>query len=278
MAPIVLITGSSTGIGLSAAVLMAKAGFEVVATMRNLQKAAPLRARAQQEGVQVDIRALDVESDESVRRCVDEVLQRHGRIDVLVNNAGVGTFGSLEQTPLEVARRLMDVNYFGVWRTTQAVLPSMRERRSGRILTVSSIAGLVGSPFNDAYSASKFAIEGMMECLVQTARPLGIHVSMIQPGPVITEFLNNLVGPGLGSTGDMGAYRPLFDAYLSQAQAFYGQWQTGDDVARIVVEAAKAEQPHLRYLTSEKVRELVSRKYADPTQFSRLPHPQLAGS
>ena len=126
MASIALVTGTSTGIGLSTAVHLAKAGFKVVATMRNLDKAERLRARAAEEGVQLDIRALDVESDTSVRQCIEGVQKDHGRIDVLVNNAGSGFFGSLEQTPTEALRRVMEVNFFGVWRVTQAVVPGIR--------------------------------------------------------------------------------------------------------------------------------------------------------
>jgi NAD(P)-dependent dehydrogenase (short-subunit alcohol dehydrogenase family) len=276
MAPVALITGTSTGIGLSLAVLMAKAGFEVVATMRNLDKAGPLRTRAKDEGVTLDIRAMDVENDESVRRCVEEATQRHGRIDVLVNNAGSGYFGSVEQTPIEAARRIMEVNYFGVWRTTQAVLPAMRQRRSGRIITVSSIGGMFGQPFGEAYSASKFAVEGMMESLAQAVRHMGIHLSLIQPGPVITEFLNTVMASSNGMATDTGPYKPLFENYFTQSRAYYeGAWQTGDDVARVVIEAATAAQPHLRYVTSERVREAVASKYVDPTGGNALQFPKL---
>jgi NAD(P)-dependent dehydrogenase (short-subunit alcohol dehydrogenase family) len=275
MAPIALVTGTSTGIGLSVAIHLAKAGFEVVATLRNLEKAERLRTRAAEEGVKLDIRALDVESDESVRQCVDGVLRTYGRIDVLVNNAGSGYFGSLEQTPVAAVRRTMEVNFFGVWRVTQAVFPSMRERRSGRILTISSISGALAQPFGEAYSASKFAVEGFMESLAQVARHLGIHISLIQPGPVITEFLNNVSS---GMTGDVGPYKPMFDAYFTQSKAFFGPWQTGDDVARITVEAATTAAPQLRYVTSEPVRELVARKYVDPTGNTALAFPHLSGS
>jgi short-subunit dehydrogenase len=278
MAPIALVTGTSTGIGLSAAVLMAKAGFQVVATLRNPEKADRLRARAAAEGVELDIRALDVESDESVRKCMEGVLQRYGRVDVLVNNAGVGHFGSLEQTPERALRKVMEVNFFGVWRMTQAVFPAMRERRSGRIITISSIGGLLAHPFHEAYSASKFAVEGFMESLAQVARHLGVHISLIQPGPVVTEFINTVTATSNGMAGDVGPYRPMFDAFLSQANASYSAWQTGDDVARVTIEAATAAQPHLRYVTSEDVRRLAVRKYVDPTGDSSMLCPQLAGS
>jgi NAD(P)-dependent dehydrogenase (short-subunit alcohol dehydrogenase family) len=277
MAPIALVTGTSTGIGLSASILLAKAGFEVIATLRNPEeRAKALRSRAETEGVRLDIRELDVASDESVRQCVDGVLQRHGRIDVLVNNAGVGYFGSLEHTSMEALRRTMEVNFFGVWRVTQAVFPSMRERRSGRILTVSSISGLVGQPFGEAYSASKFAVEGFMESLSQVARELGIHVSLIQPGPVATEFINSLMTPNNnGLLGETGPYKAMFDSYITQARAFFTEWQTGDEVGRIVVEAATAAQPPLRYYTSKNVRDMVTRKSADLTATSSVAFPQL---
>ncbi|MDY7228927.1 SDR family oxidoreductase [Hyalangium rubrum] len=275
MAPVALVTGSSTGIGLSVAVHLAKAGFEVVATLRNPEKADRLRARAAEEGVTLDIRALDVESDDSVRQCVQGVLQRHGHIDVLVNNAGVGFFGSLEQTPIEALRRIMEVNFFGVWRVTQAVFPSMRERRSGRIITMSSIGGLLGQPFGEAYSSAKFAVEGFMESLAHVARHLGIHLSLIQPGPVLTEFVNTVLVAGNGMAGEAGPYKPLFDAYISQSKAYFGPWQTGDDVARLTVEVATAAQPHLRYVTSERVRDMGARKYVDLTGATSIAFPRL---
>ncbi|WP_224361369.1 SDR family oxidoreductase [Hyalangium versicolor] len=265
MAPIALVTGSSTGIGLSAAVRLAQAGFEVVATLRNLDKAEALRARAAAEGVRLDIRALDVASDSSVSQCVEGVLRSHGRIDVLVNNAGAGFLGSLEQTSPEALRRTMEVNFFGVWRVTQAVFPGMRERRSGRIISVSSIGGLIGQPFNDAYCAAKFAVEGFMESLAPVAQKLGIHVSLIEPGAVRTEFVNNVLATNNGAAGEVGAYQPLLDAYLSRTQGAYDSAQTGDDIARIIVETATTAQPHLRYLTSDIVRGMAQRKYADVT-------------
>jgi NAD(P)-dependent dehydrogenase (short-subunit alcohol dehydrogenase family) len=263
MAPIALVTGTSTGIGLSTAIHLARAGFEVVATLRNLAKAEPLRARAAAENVPLDIRELDVASDTSVRQCLDGVLQAHGAIDVLVNNAGAGFLGSLEQTPAEDLRRIMEVNFFGVWRMTQAVLPHMRERRSGRILTVTSLGGLIGQPFNDAYCASKFAVEGFMESLAPVARALGLHVSLIEPGPVHTEFVNTVMASSHGLNRDVAVYGPLAGAYRSTARALLSEVQTGEDVARVIVEAATAAQPHLRYPTSHLVRQLMARKYVD---------------
>jgi NAD(P)-dependent dehydrogenase (short-subunit alcohol dehydrogenase family) len=270
MAPIALVTGTSTGIGLSSAVHLAQAGFEVIATLRNPEKAERLRARAAAEKVRLDIRALDVESDESVRHCVQDVLQRHGRIDVLVNNAGAGFLGSMEQTSPEALRRTMEVNFFGVWRVTQAVFPVMREQRSGRVISLTSMGGLIGQPFNDAYCAAKFAVEGFMESLAPVAQKLGIHISLIEPGPVSTEFVNSVLSANNGVQGELGPYRPMFDAYITRTKARFDAAQTGDDVARVIVEAATTAQPHLRYVTSDRARDVARQKYVDVTGDSIL--------
>src|SRR5947208_15214972 len=189
MARIALVTGTSSGIGLSTAVALARKDFTVVATMRNLGKAAALQACAKADGVALDVRQLDVQDEHSVDACVRDVLRDHGRIDVLVNNAGAGFLGTLEQTSFEDLRRTMDINFFGVWRVTRAVLPAMRTARSGRIITNTSIGGLIGQPFNDAYCAAKFAVEGLMESLAPVARRVGVWISLIEPGPVNTGFV-----------------------------------------------------------------------------------------
>src|SRR5262245_30464278 len=130
--PVALITGTSTGIGLSTAIYFARAGYTTIATMRDPTKADALRARASKGGVSVNFAKLDVQDDSSVEICVADVLKQHGRIDVLVNNAGAGMLGSTEQTPLAAAQRTLDINFFGVWRCTQAVLPAMRAAKAGR--------------------------------------------------------------------------------------------------------------------------------------------------
>ncbi len=267
MAPIALVTGTSTGIGLSAAIHLAQAGFHVVATLRNLDKAEPLRARAAAERLSLEVRELDVQSDASVHACVEGVLKDHGRIDVLVNNAGAGFLGSMEQTSSEALQRTLDVNFVGVWRVTRAVFPAMRRQRSGHVLAVTSVGGLIGQPFNDAYCAAKFAVEGFYESLAPVARRLGIHLSLIEPGAVNTEFVANVMATGSEmNTAQLAEYQPLFDAYMHSVRGSYAQaGQTADEVARVIVQAATAEQPSLRYITSERVRGLVSQKYVDPS-------------
>lgn len=262
---IVVVTGTSSGIGLSTSVLLAQSGFQVIATMRDVARAAPLEAKANEAGVKLEIRNLDVQDDNSVHACVSDVLRSHGRIDVLVNNAGAGYLGSLEMTPSDALRQIMDLNFFGVWRVTQAVFPSMRNSRSGRIISVSSIAGLIGLPFSDAYCAAKFAVEGMMESLAPVAKRFGIHVSLIEPGWVDTGFAGAVQKVFLTSLQPAReVYAPILGPYIGRVREMSTKTgQTADDIARIIVDAATAETPHFRYATSEYVQNTASQKYVD---------------
>ena len=235
--------------------------------MRNPAKAEALKAEAAAAGVELDVRALDVQDAASITACVNGVLGDYGRIDLLVNNAGSGFLGTMEETTFEQLTQVMDVNFYGVWCVTEAVFPHMRRAGSGRIVTNTSIGGLIGQPFNDAYCAAKFAVEGFMESLAPVASRLGIHVSIVEPGPVNTEFVAT-VREKLGHaqpTEASAAYTTMRDSYLAASTQVFAMAQTGADVARVMVEAATAEQPHLRYVTSDLVRGIAGRKYVDLT-------------
>lgn len=276
---VALVTGTSSGIGLSSAVALAESGFQVVATMRNLTKADALRAAAEAANVDIDIQVLDVEDDDSASHAVDYTLSTYGRIDVLVNNAGAGYGGTTEQTSIKDLRNVLEVNFVGVWRMTRAVLPHMREAKSGRIISVSSIGGLIGQPFNDAYCAAKFAVEGMMESLAPVLRGIGIHVSVIEPGPVLTQFIANLGGLALRSEEELAIdpYADPLNKYLIAVRGrFNDVGQTGEDIAQIIVEAATAEQPNFRYQTSDAVRGMTGMKFVDPTGNAQIT--MVAGS
>ena len=264
---VVLLTGTSSGIGLSTAVQFAQQGFTVVATMRDTTKAGPLEARVREAGATIDVRALDVQDDASIANCVQGVLQTYGRIDLLVNNAGAGYLGTMEQTSLEDLRRTMEVNFFGVWRVTQAVFPIMRAAGSGRILTVTSVGGLIGQPFNDAYCAAKFAVEGFMEGLAPVAKRLGIALSLIEPGPVNTNFVASVEATLPTSTDEQQTiYGPMLESYMGETRkTFATLGQTPDQVGEVIIQAATAENPHFRYTTSEMIQNLVSQKYVDPS-------------
>ena len=172
---IVLITGTSSGIGLAAAVAAAGADFRVVATMRDTGRAGNLLRAAEKAGVagRVEVERLDVTDPTSVANCLDIVLDRYGRLDAVVNNAGAGFLGTIEQDGMAPVRAAMEVNYFGVVELTRAAMPHLRAS-GGRLVTVTSVGGVVGQPFNEAYCAAKFAVEGFMESLAPVAATVGV--------------------------------------------------------------------------------------------------------
>ena len=262
--PVLLVTGTSSGIGLSSAVLAAKSGYRVVATMRDLGKDGPLRAAATEAGVDLDIRALDVTSADSIASCVEGVLADHGRLDALVNNAGAGYLGTVELSPLDDIRQVMEVNFFGVVAMTKAAMPHLRAA-GGRLITVSSVGGAVGQPFNEAYCAAKFAVEGFLESLAPVASAVGVTVAVIEPGPVATEFVNN-VSVDVGALfASAGPYEPALQSYINRVMSqFSGEnLQTPEQVAELVVEALTAASPSFRIQTSPWAVEFVSTKLND---------------
>jgi NAD(P)-dependent dehydrogenase (short-subunit alcohol dehydrogenase family) len=183
---IALVTGTSSGIGLATAVSLARRGHNVIATMRNPQSATELQKTVASEKLPITISELDVNDDSSVEKCFRAVLAEHGAIDVLVNNAGLGLGGSVEELPVEVFREVMETNYFGALRCIKAVLPAMRERRSGCIVNVSSIAGRVALTPQAGYAASKWALEALSECLAQEMKAFNVRVAIVEPGVIAT--------------------------------------------------------------------------------------------
>jgi NAD(P)-dependent dehydrogenase (short-subunit alcohol dehydrogenase family) len=229
---VVLITGCSSGFGLEAALAFARHGDTVCATMRNLGKAEPLKKRAADEGVEVDIEALDVTDDASVATGIASVVDRHGPIDVLVNNAGVGFGGAVETIPLDTAQALMDTNFWGAVRTARAVLPSMRERRTGVIINVTSLSGLVpGALYTGMYAASKHALGALSEALATEVAPFGIRVVCVAPGFFATEITNN------SDATDDGLAGSAYEADATWWQSFMQSSVSGGADASVVADA-----------------------------------------
>jgi len=183
---VIFITGSSTGIGLATAVAFGRVGHDVYATMRNPDRAPELASIAAKERLPIKVLPMDVDKDTSVGKAVAGVLAESGRIDVLVNNAGIAVTGPVEELPLAEFRRVMETNYFGALRCIQAVVCGMRERRSGHIINVSSIQGRISIPSYAAYAASKWALEAASEALAQETKSFGIKVSIVEPGMIAT--------------------------------------------------------------------------------------------
>ncbi|HEY4838152.1 MAG TPA: SDR family oxidoreductase [Candidatus Acidoferrales bacterium] len=183
---VILITGASTGIGLSTAVTLARASHDVVATMRNPAASPELAEIAAKEKLRVTIHAMDVDNDASVKNAISEILKQHGKIDVLVNNAGVGMMGPIEEAPLSEFRQVMETNFFGALRCIQAVVPGMRERKSGCIVNVTSVAGRIAMVPQGAYASSKWALEALSEILAQEMKGFNVRVAIVEPGVIAT--------------------------------------------------------------------------------------------
>ncbi|WP_417270821.1 SDR family oxidoreductase [Celeribacter sp.] len=255
MSKIVLITGTSTGLGISIAVQAAQAGHTVYATMRNTQKRGALDAAAEAAGVSLSVLQLDVQDTASVTKAVETVIAEQGRIDVLVNNAGMGYARSLEQADEADIEKILDINYMGVARCTKAVMPHMRKARAGHVINISSVGGLVGQPFNEVYCGAKFAVEGLTESMASYITPsFGIHFTAVEPGGISSEFANTVMEQ-MAQTGGMleDEYLPILQKYVagSQNRQETGIYQTADEVAAVVMQAMGTENPPVRIRTSE---------------------------
>ena len=187
---IALVTGTSSGIGLATAVTLGRGGHKVIATMRNLDGATELQKIVSEEKLLVTIAALNVDDDASVDGAISKVLSEHGRIDVLVNNAGVGGGGSVEEASIARFREVMETNFFGGLRCIKAVIPGMRERRQGCIVNITSSSGRMALAPSAAYCASKFAFEALSECLAQEMKAFNVRVAIIEPGVIATPIFS----------------------------------------------------------------------------------------
>jgi len=185
---VVVITGSSSGIGLATSLLLAKNGFYTYATMRNLDKSKRIMDIVKKESLPLQVTQLDVDDDKSVKNAIDKIIAEKKRIDVLINNAGYGLIGCIEDLSLDEARAIFETNLFGIMRVTQAVLPVMRKQRSGTVVNVSSVAGRVGFPVTPAYISTKFALEGLSESMKYELEQFGIKVILVEPGIIRTDF------------------------------------------------------------------------------------------
>jgi NAD(P)-dependent dehydrogenase (short-subunit alcohol dehydrogenase family) len=239
---VILITGASSGIGQACAARLARRGHRVFGTSRRPQGA--------------DMLQMDVDDDASVRRAVDLILEKEGRLDVVLNNAGYGMAGAVEQTSVAEAQALFETNVWGVLRVCQAVLPTMREQQSGHIINIGSIAGLIPLPFQGFYCASKFALEGMIEALRMEVRPLGIHVVLVQPGDLCTPFTANR--HKVQQARDNPAYTAKYDRALRIMERDEGNGLSAEHVARLVERIVHHPSPRLRYQVASPTQKLAA--------------------
>jgi NAD(P)-dependent dehydrogenase (short-subunit alcohol dehydrogenase family) len=191
----ILVTGTSKGIGFSTALTLARAGHAVYATLRNAERAAELTEECAQANVPINFSVMDVDSDESVIAAIDAIYADAGNIDVLVNNAGIERSGAIEDLPMAAFREVMETNYFGALRCMKAVLPQMRERRSGCIINISSVAGRVTTSPLGPYAATKYALEAISEALAQEVKAFNVRVAIVEPGIIETPMTHGIGAP-----------------------------------------------------------------------------------
>ncbi|MFD8703015.1 SDR family NAD(P)-dependent oxidoreductase [Kitasatospora sp. NPDC059648] len=264
---VLLITGTSSGIGLATALAAAGAGYTTVATVREPARATALLGAAEAAGVTVDVRRLDVTDPGSVSDCLAAVRRTYGRLDALVNNAGVSNSDpTLEMSTDAALRANLEVNFFGVAAVSRAAMPLLRAA-GGRLVTVGSVHGVVGQPFNEAYCAAKFAVEGFMEALAPVAAAHGVQVSLVVPGFV--------PDTGFGIFPDVdratlhaasGPYAPTFAGYLDWVggQGWESAGQPAREVAEVVVRTLRERRPPFRVPTSAWAAGYLAAKLADP--------------
>ena len=242
----ILITGSSSGIGRATAERFAARGWRVFASMRNPEAGGALRARAAEAGWRLTTPALDVTSDDSVAAAIGEILREtSGRLDVLLNNAGYYAFGALEETSPDELRAQLETNVVGVLRVTRAVLPAMRARRAGTVVTIGSVSGRVAVPIGGPYHASKWALEGMIEALRLEMIPFGVRVALIEPGPYHTRLHDN-ERLAAAAGGKDSPYSELLDSYRRQSAGLPRQEDLGP-LIDVIERAATSENPRLRW-------------------------------
>jgi NAD(P)-dependent dehydrogenase (short-subunit alcohol dehydrogenase family) len=275
--PSVLLTGSSTGFGLVTAVELGRRGWDVFATMRNLERRAGLDAAATRAGVSARVRVsqLDVTDATSIAAAVRDVLSVcGGRLDAVVHNAGVAAAGAFEDLPEVELRRVMETNFWGVLALTRALLPALRAQRHGRVVVVSSNSAYAGEPANSIYVASKWAVEGWAESLAYEVAPFGIDVVLIEPGPYRTEIWSTT--PRILPEGT--AYRP----YLEQLERVVDervrtQARDPQEVAVAIADALAARRPRFRIPVSAESRVGLLMRGVVPARVQRLLKTRLLG-
>jgi NAD(P)-dependent dehydrogenase (short-subunit alcohol dehydrogenase family) len=253
MASVAVVTGANSGIGRATAIHFAANGYSVVGTVRDLARATKLGAMAADRGVEVELIELDVADDESVRRGFEAILELTGEVDVLVNNAGVGGNGVVEETRPADYIDVMNVNLCGAVRCSQAVLPGMRERGSGAIVNITSVAGRVGALAQSPYVASKWALEGISEGMAQELAPFGIRVVIVEPG--ITK--SAIFAKGVDFPHSTGAYEAPYQRMFQMYATGIPHATDPFEVAEVIHHAVTTDEPRLRYVTSWGAAELI---------------------
>jgi len=247
---VAIITGSSAGIGLQTSLLLARNGFDTYAGVRNLEKSKFIEDIARDENLSLQLLQLDVDSDESVSNSIGKVIAERKKVDVLVNNAGYGLLGALEELSMNNIKAQFETNFFGAIRCIKEIIPVMRQQRSGIIVNISSQAGYIGFPVCSVYDSTKFALEGMIESMTYEVEPYGINMVLVEPGCINSDFLNRLVV----SNNTQDSKSPYFDMFKKFTANYFKAMNNApppEAVAKVVLEAITSTNPLLRYQIGE---------------------------
>jgi NAD(P)-dependent dehydrogenase (short-subunit alcohol dehydrogenase family) len=245
MEKVALVTGSSSGIGLETVLSLARDGYYTFASMRNVEKAGELEHAAKKENLPIEIIELDVDKEESIISAIKKVITKNGRLDVLVNNAGYGQFGCTEDLTINDFRKQFETNFFSIVRIIQEIAPIMRKQNSGNIINISSVVGRMGLPGSSAYISSKFALEGLGECLRYELGQFGIKTTMIEPGVIKTNFFNSMKVP---ESKIDPKYKTLTDNILAGLKMMVEMGTAPSQVAEAVMKAIHDDEMLPRYV------------------------------
>lgn len=271
---VALVTGASSGIGEEVAKLLSQKGYKVYAAARRIERMQHLQSLG------IQIVSMDVTDDNNMNSAVQDMINKEGRIDVLVNNAGYGSFGSLEDVPLAEAKKQFEVNVFGLARLIQMVLPSMRKHRFGKIVNISSIGGKMYEPMGSWYHATKYAVEGLSDCLRLDVQEFGIDVIIIEPGLIKTEW-GAISSENLLKTSGQSAYRDLAKRSADLLKFTDSKASSPKEVAETIYQAVKAEKPKTRYSVGKNaklilfMRWLLSDRLFDKMMMATVRNPRL---
>ena len=265
---VALVTGSSSGIGYETALLLAINGFDTFATMRNMNKSKEITEVSNRENLPLRVVQLDVNDDKSVTDAINNILKEKESIEVVVNNAGYGLMGSVEDSSLDEIKSQFETNFFGAIRVMQRVIPIMRKQRSGTIVNVSSIAGRIGFPMGSAYVSSKFALEGLSESISYELKQFGIKIILIEPGVIKTNFA--LVTPKK-AVNTNSSYSQLMNKLEENLFSTIANGTSPKEVASVILRSITEASPEHRYLVGNDAVELINaRKNNTDDEFEKI--------
>ncbi len=264
MKKVAIITGASSGMGKSTAFELQKKGYKVYGMARRTEKMNDLKEKG------MEVVSLDLTKDETIVEAVNTVLEKEGRIDVLVNNAGYGSYGTVEEVAIEEAKRQFEVNIFGLARITQLVIPTMRNQKSGRIVNISSMGGKMYTPFGAWYHATKYALEGWSDCLRVELKQFGIDVAIVEPGGIQTEW-GDIAMDGLRKTSGNGPYADMVNKMIDSSDKNKNKLTPVAVLGKEIAKAASENKPKTRYLKGYLAKPLVRmRKWVGDRTFDKM--------